>query len=110
MGGTGLEPEGPPGQEGGEGAVKASQLNPICLLMKAVLHGMCESWGPGKRQVGFPFTYGSQRASRHEGVGGRGGFSALGLERQELWVPPTSPVLYQYCGLGQALLSKEVVR
>ena len=69
MGGTGLEPEGPPGQEGGEGAVKASQLNPICLLMKAVLHGMCESWGPGKRQVGFPFTYGSQRASRHEGVG-----------------------------------------
>ena len=48
----------------GEGAVKASQLNPLCLLMKAVLHGMCESWGPGNRQVGFPFTYGSQRASR----------------------------------------------
>ena len=54
----------PQGRREGEGAVKASQLNPLCLFMKAVLHGMCESWGPGKRQVGFPFTYGSQRASR----------------------------------------------
>ena len=43
--------------------MKASQLNPICLLMKAVLHGMWESWGLEKREVGFPFTYGSQRAS-----------------------------------------------
>ena len=42
--------------------MKASQLNPICLLMKAVLHGMCES-GPGKRKEGFPFTQGNQRAS-----------------------------------------------
>lgn len=43
--------------------MKASLLNPICLLMKAVLHGMCKSWGPGKRKEGFPFTHGSQRAS-----------------------------------------------
>lgn len=40
--GAGLEPEGTPGQKGGGGAVKASQLYLICLLIKAALCGVCE--------------------------------------------------------------------
>ena len=50
--------------------MKASQLNPICLLMKAVLHGMCESGGEEEGGLPiYPWKPESQPAMRGEGGG-----------------------------------------
>lgn len=71
--------------------MKASQLNPICLVMKAVLHGMWESWGPEKREVGFPFYLWKPEPARHERVG-VGVAPCSGLGETGVVRPPTSPV------------------
>ena len=89
--------------------MKASQLNPICLLMKAVLHGMCESGrGRGRRASHLPME--AREPARHEGGGGRGGFSALGLDRRELWVPSPCLSFTSTVALDKLFSPKEGVR
>ena len=87
--------------------MKASQLNPICLLMKAVLHGMCESGrGRGRRASHLPKE--AREPALHEGGGGGVALDLWAWTDRSCGSPHLAcplPVLWPW--ISSSLLSKE---